>query len=191
MTRDCPSEVTVLLGELQAGDATARDRLVERLYRELHELAAYYLSNEAHAQSLQPTALLHEAFLQMFGSNLLSQAPNRTNLFAAAAQAMRRLLADHARRRNAQKRGGGRERLPIDQLLSYYEDQKLDLVALHEALEQLEKLNDRAGQVITLRFFGGFTVEEVADHLGVSVATAESDFRFARAWIRRVWEGSP
>lgn len=191
MTRTCPSEVTALLEEFQAGDTTARDRLVERLYRELHDLAVYFLSQEALAQSLQPTALLHEAFLQMFGSNLLTRASNRAYLFAAAAQAMRRTLTDHARRRNAQKRGGGRERLPIDLLLSYYEDQQLDMVDLNEALEQLEKQNDRASQVVTLRFFGGFTVQEVADHLGISITTAESDFRFARAWIRRVWEGKP
>lgn len=191
MTRTCPSEVTALLEEFQAGDTTARDRLAERLYRELHDLAVYFLSQEALAQTLQPTALLHEVFLQMFGSNLLSRAPNRAYLFAAAARAMRRILADHARRRNARKRGGGRERLPIDLLLSHYEDQGLDLVDLNEALEQLEKQNDRASQVVTLRFFGGFTVQEVADHLGISVATAESDFRFARAWIRRACEGRP
>jgi RNA polymerase sigma factor (TIGR02999 family) len=127
----------------------------------------------------------------MFGSDVWNRATNRAYLFAAAARTIRRVLADHARRRNAQKRSGGWRRLPIDHLLGCYADENLDLIELHEALERLEELNDRAAQVVTLRFFGGLTVWEVADHLGISVATAESDFRFARAWIRRAWGGGP
>jgi RNA polymerase sigma factor (TIGR02999 family) len=178
-------DVTALLGEIRAGDVRARDRLVERVYAELRRVAGGLMRAEPAGHSLQPTALLHEALADLLRGEALRQAPNRAYLFGAAARAMREVLVDHARRRRAEKRGAGRQRLPLDAVLLYFEEQKVDVLALHDALERLAALNERQSQVVTLRFFGGLTVPEVAEHLGVSVSTVESDFRVARAWLRQ------
>jgi RNA polymerase sigma factor (TIGR02999 family) len=118
----------------------------------------------------------------------LEKAPNRRYLFAAAARVMRQVLVEHARKRAAGKRGGDQQRLPLDAVLDYFEAQHLDVVELHEALEQLSAVHARQGQVLTLRFFGGLSLEEVAEQLDVSVGTVQSDFRIARAWLRKQLE---
>jgi len=179
------ADVTTLLEQIQAGDEQARHQLVERIYGELHRVAVGLMEGERADHSLQPTALLHEALLRLLDADVLSKAPNRAYLFAAAARAMREVLVDHARYRSRQKRGGKQHTLPLDAVLLYCEEQNLDVVAVHEALNQLATMHERQSTVVTLRFFGGFTMPEIAGQLGVSVSTVESDFRIARAWLRK------
>jgi RNA polymerase sigma factor (TIGR02999 family) len=189
MADDRRGEVTTLLEAIRDGDPQAPDRLVEAVYAEFHRMAAGLMARERRDHTLQPTALLHEALVQLFDADVLRKAPNRAYLFGAAARAMREVLAAHARRRAADKRGGDRQRVPLDAVLDYLEEQRLDVLALHEALERLATFHERQSHVVTLRFFAGCTVAEVADQLGVSVATVESDFRIARAWLRRQLAG--
>jgi RNA polymerase sigma factor (TIGR02999 family) len=177
--------VTTLLEAIRTGDDRARGRLVDLVYDRLRRMAGGLMRQERPNHTLQPTALLHEALVQLFDAEVLARAPNRAYLFGAAARAMREVLAAHARRRAADKRGGRRERLPLDAVLDHFEEQRVDVVALHEALDRLAAFHERQSHVVTLRFFAGCTVPEVADRLGVSVGTVESDFRLARAWLRR------
>jgi len=130
--------------------------------------------------------------IRLLGGAVFDQSPDRAYLFASAARAMREVLIDHARRRAADRRGGGWERVPLDLVVDYFEGQGLDIVAVHEALDRLAALNERQAQVMTLRYFGGMSVPEVAASLEVSVVTVERDWRLARAWIRdqlREWDG--
>jgi RNA polymerase sigma factor (TIGR02999 family) len=160
------------------------------VYDELRGLAAGILRQEGEPQqALQPTALVHEAYLRLDRDGCLGGAPNRSYFFGAAAHAMHEILVEHARRRRAEKRGGGRQRVPLDDVLDCFERDNMDVVALHEALNELAGLNERQSQVVVLRFFGGYTVAEVAEQLGVSVSTVESDFRLARAWLHRQIRG--
>jgi RNA polymerase sigma factor (TIGR02999 family) len=126
---------------------------------------------------------VNEALIRLFESDTLTRATDRRYLFAAAAQAMRQVLVDHARRRKAAKRVDGRERVPLDDALAYFEEQHLDVVSLNQALDRLMALNERQGLVVALRFFAGLSVPEVAEVLDVSPATVEGDWRIARAWL--------
>jgi RNA polymerase sigma-70 factor, ECF subfamily len=192
MTSEPQGEVTLLLRSILDGDARAKDRLVGLVYDELRGIATGLLCQETGPNSLQPTALVHEAYLRLDRGQLLSRAPDRHYFFAAAAQAMRRVLVDHARRRRAEKRADGRQRVALDAVLDYFHQENLDVVALNEALDDLAALNERQSQVVVLRFFGGFTVAEVGEQLGVSTSTVESDFRLARAWLHhQIKEVSP
>jgi RNA polymerase sigma factor (TIGR02999 family) len=128
--------------------------------------------------------VVHEAVIRLMGDAVFDEAPDRGYLFASAARAMREVLIDHARRRAATRRGKGWRRVPLDLVADYFEEQGLDVVAVHEALDRLSVLNERQAQVMTLRYFGGLTVPEVAAALAVSVVTVERDWRLARAWIR-------
>src|SRR5262249_46905023 len=157
----------------------------ERIYRDLHQVAAGLMNGEPTGHTLQPTALVHEALARLVHADVLREAPNRAYLYGAAARAMRQVLVEHARRRKAEKRGGGRRRLRLDDVLLYFEERRLDVEALHEALNRLATFHERQSNVVTLRFFGGFTVAEVAEQLGVSTFTVENDFRIARAWLRQ------
>ena len=134
--------------------------------------------------TLSPTAVVHEAVMRLLGDAVFDKAVDRNYLFASAARAMREVLIDHARRRATDRRGGGWQRMPLDDVVDYFEDQGLDVVAVHEALDRLAERNERQGQVMTLRYFGGLTVPEVAQALGVSVVTVERDWRLARAWLQ-------
>lgn len=189
MITDQQADVTTLLDEIRAGNEQARHQLVERIYQELHQVAVMLMRDERPDHTLQPTALLHEALARLLDADVLGQAPNREYVFGAAARAMREVLVDHARHRNRQKRGGNRRPLPLDAVLVYFEQQNLDVEALHEALNRLATFHERQSNVVTLRFFGGFTVPEIAGQLGVSVSTVESDYRIARAWLRRQLQG--
>jgi RNA polymerase sigma-70 factor (ECF subfamily) len=186
-----PGEATRLLHAIQEGDARAKERLIELVYHELHDLAAKLLVHEDPSATLQPTVLVHEAYLRLDSGGVLAAAPNRHYFLTAAAQAMRQVLVDQARRRRTDKRGKGWKRVPLDAVLDYFERENLDVVALHEGLDELAALDERKSQVIVLRFFGGFTVSEVAEQLGVSVSTVESDFRLARAWLHQQISGGP
>ena len=191
MTPEQPGEATRLLHAIQEGDTKAKDRLIHLVYDELRGIAARFLLEEDTSPTLQPTALVHESYLRLDRDGALGGAANRRYFFAAAAQAMRQVLVDHARRRNTEKRGDGWRRVPLDAVLDYFEREKLDVVALHDALDELAALDERQSQTVVLRFFGGFTVPEVAEQLGVSVSTVESDFRLARAWLHRQIKGGP
>jgi len=184
MTDNQQSQVTTVLGEIHAGKPEAVNQLVTLVYEELRRVAAGLLARERKDHTLQPTALLNEAFVKLLGTDVLQLAQDRRLFFGAAVRAMRQVLVDHARRRNADKRVEGRQREPFDDTLEYFKEQNLDVLAVHEALEQLSALNERQGQIVELRFFGGFTVPEIADLLGVSVSLVESDFRKASAFLR-------
>jgi RNA polymerase sigma factor (TIGR02999 family) len=176
-------DLTAILGEVRAGRADAQERLVRVIYAELRRIAGGLMRRERPGHTLQPSALVHEALLRLLDGDTLADVPNRRHLFAAAAQAMRQVLVDHARRRHAAKRLGGRIRRPLDDALVAYEAQGLDVLALHDALDHLARSNPRQAQVVTLRFFGGLSVPEVAAALEVSDTTVEGDWRFARAWL--------
>jgi RNA polymerase sigma factor (TIGR02999 family) len=185
------SDLTAILNEVRSGGADAQKRLVQAIYAELRRTAGGLMHRERPGHTLQPSALVHEALLRLLDGDALAEVPNRRYLFAAAAQAMRQVLVDHARRRHARKRHGNRVRVPLDQVLTGFEEQGLDVIALHEALERLAQEHPRPAQVVTLRFFGGLSVPEVAESLAVSDTTIESDWRFARAWLKGRLGGTP
>lgn len=178
-----PGEITALLGAIRAGEGPAEQLLVQKVYDRWRRLARALMHQERAGHTLGPTALLHEAFIRLIQGNAFRKAVNRDILFGAAVRAMRETLADHARRRAAAKRGGGWCRVPLDDLLDHFAGQHINLLALREAIDQLEAVHHRQSLVVTLRCFSGFTIPEIADQLGVSVATVENDFRFARAWL--------
>jgi RNA polymerase sigma factor (TIGR02999 family) len=178
------STVTQILHAIESGDAKAAKELLTLVYDELRKLAAQKMANEAPGHTLQPTALVHEAWLHLGGD----QQPtwqNRAHFFGAAAEAMRRILVDRARAKKAMKRGGGLERVDLDavELLAPMPDD--ELLALDEALDRLATVDTRAAQMVKLCFFVGLTQEEAARELGVSLATAERVWGFARAWLLR------
>jgi RNA polymerase sigma factor (TIGR02999 family) len=183
-------DLTALLGEVRAGDDDAKERLVRAIYAELRRIAGGLMHHERPGHTLQPSALVHEALVRLLDGDVLADVPNRRYLFAAAAQAMRQVLVDHARRRRAAKREGRLARVPLDAALVALEEQGLDVLALHEALDHLAHAHPRQAQVVTLRFFGGLSVPEVAEALAVSDTTVESDWRFARAWLKGHLGGS-
>ncbi len=183
MGPDGQQGLTVLLGRARDGDEQARSGLIALVYQELRRVASRLMRRERTDHTLSPTAVVHEAVIRLLGDAVFDEAANRSYLFASAARAMREVLIDHARRRAAGKRGGSRRRVPLDLVADYFEEQGLDIIAVHEALDRLAELNDRQAQVMTLRYFGGMTVPQVAEALGVSVVTVERDWRLARAWL--------
>ena len=178
-----PRGLTVILSRARAGDERARGELIALIYDELRRVASRLMLRERAGHTLSPTAVVHEAVIRLMGEGVFDRAADRSFLFASAARAMREVLIDHARRRAAARRGGGMRRVPLDSVVDYFEGQGLDVVAVHEALDRLAALDGRQAQVMTLRYFGGMTVAEVAAALGVSVATVEQDWRLARAWL--------
>jgi RNA polymerase sigma factor (TIGR02999 family) len=183
MTGTPRRDVTLLLERARAGDEPARDDLIAQVYAELRRIAVGLMRREHPGHTLSPTAVVHEAVIRLLGDAAFDRAADRGYLFASAARAMREVLIDHARRRATARRGGGRRRLPLDAVVDYFADQGLDLVAVHEALDRLAGLHERQSQVVTLRYFGGMTVPEIAAALEVSVGTVERDWRIARAWL--------
>jgi RNA polymerase sigma factor (TIGR02999 family) len=184
-------DLTAILNEARAGDTEARERLVRAIYAELRRTAGGLMRRERPGQTLQTTALVHEALLRLLDGDALADVPNRRYHFAAAAQAMRQVLVDHARCRRARKRGRDRVRVPLDRVLAGFDEQGLDVIDLHEALERLAQEHPRPAQVVDLRYFGGLSVPEVAEILAVSDTTIESDWRLARAWLRGQLGGTP
>ena len=166
-----------------AGDA------LPRVYGELRELAASYLRRERPGHTLQPTALVHEAYLRLVGQREIDW-DNRAQVLGMAAQMMRRVLVNHAAARNAAKRGGGEPHLPLEAALEEGGDRSISLVSLDDALRALEKMDPRQGQIVELRFFGGLSVEEVADVLDISEATVKREWSVAKRWLRREMTGS-
>ena len=175
--------MTMILGRARAGDDRARGELIALIYDELRRVASGLMRRERRDHTLSPTAVVHEAVIRLLGEGVFDQAADRSFLFTAAARAMREVLIDHARRRAAGRRGGGRQRVALDAVVDYLEEQGLDVVAVHEALDRLAELDGRQAQVMALRYLGGMTVAEVAAALGISVTTVEHDWRLARAWL--------
>ena len=178
------NDVTQILEAAQRGDVTAADRLLPLVYNELRNLAAQKMAREAPGHTLQPTALVHEAWLHL-GGNKQPTWQNRAHFFAAAAEAMRRILVDRAREKKALKRGGNLERVDLDDLELPSPMPNEQLLALDEALERLITVDTRAAGMVKLCFFVGLTQEEAASELGISVSTAERVWGFARAWLLR------
>jgi RNA polymerase sigma factor (TIGR02999 family) len=177
------SEVTRILSALEQGDPRAAAQLLPLVYDELRKLAAQKMAQEPPGQTLQATGLVHEAYVKLVDAEKPQQWNSRGHFFAAAAEAMRRILIDRAREKLAVKRGGDRKRLPLEEIDPPGGTPPEELLALDEALEQLTHLDPTAGQLVKLRYFAGLSVEEAAVTLGVSTATAYRHWDFARAWL--------
>jgi RNA polymerase sigma-70 factor (ECF subfamily) len=165
------------------GHRDALDRLMPLVYKDLRRLAAGYIRREPAGRTLQPTALVHEAFLRLIDQRQV-QRRNRAHFFAIAARMMRRILLDHARRQLAEKRGGGLERVTLvdDQISA--DPRGVDVLGLHESLERLAVFDPQQERIVELRYFGGLTIEEAAEVLGISVATVVREWTIAKAWLR-------
>lgn len=174
--------VTNLLVEWRRGDDAALARLIPIVYGELRRVASARLRSEGPDHTLQTTALVHEAYLRLVGLDRMA-LQNRTHFFAMAARLMREILVDHARRKNALKRGGGVTVLDLENVAAGAENTVIDVLALDEALTDLASLDQRLCRVVELRFFAGLSIAETADALGVSSATVERDWTFAKAWL--------
>ena len=182
------SEVVMrLLADWKSGDRAALDRLMPIVYAEMRRLAAYHLKNERPGHTLQPTALIHEAYLR-----LMKQEPptvvSAPHFYSVASQVMRQVLVDFARSRKAAKRGAGNQ-APLEEDSAMSEQRADELIALDEALDRLKALDERKARVIELRFFGGFQREEIADALGLTLATVKRDLTLGEAWLRRELTG--
>jgi RNA polymerase sigma factor (TIGR02999 family) len=182
-------EITQLLLAWSDGDKQALDRLVPLVYDELRRLAQNYMRRERAGLTLQTTALIHEAYLRLIDADQV-QWRNRSHFFGIAARLMRQILVARARERGCQKRGGGAERVSLDEAMVIDERLDEDLVALDEALGELSQFDARMAQVVEMRFFGGLSEEEIAAALDVSTKTVRRDWRLARSWLRRKlsWE---
>ncbi len=184
-----PGDVTGLLVAWKNGSPEALDELIPIVYAELRQLARHQLRGERPDHSLQPTALTHEAFLRLFGTRQVSWQ-NRAHFFAVASQLMRRILVEHARKRGAAKRGGLVTRVALDEANAPAESPDVDVIALHEALSELEKIDPRQSRIVELKYFGGLNNEETAEVLSLSLATVKRDWSVAKLWLRRALEGA-
>ena len=175
---------TVLLAAARAGDSAAHERLVALVYDELRPLAGGLMGTERAGHTLQPTALVHEAVMRLFDGEALNTIENRAHFLNAAAQAMRRILVDHARARASQKRGGNACRVPLDDMLAVFEDAGVDLLDLNQALGRLATENPRGHEFIQLYYFAGLTQVQIAELAGMSHTTVENALREAKRWLR-------
>ena len=180
-------DITRLLSGFKQGDAVAEEKLASLVYAYLRRIASTVLRGERSTHSLQPTALVHEAFMHMMAGKRPS-IENRVHFFSIAAQAMHQILVDHARRKNALKRGSGEQCVELDDELNYSDEKSAQLIALDDALTQLASVNPRQALIVKLRFFGGMTTQETAAALGLGVTTIAADWRLAKAWLRRELE---
>ena len=176
--------VTQLLLDWRNGDQTALDRLMPLVYEELRRIAGHYMRNERQGHTLQTSALVNEAYLRLVDHENI-EWQNRAHFFGVAAQAMRRVLVDYARNRNYQKRGAGARKVSLDKAATVAEEHAAEMIALDDALGELAKIDERKCRVVELRYFGGLSVEETAEALGVSVQTVGRDWSTAKAWLLR------
>ncbi len=181
---DNGGDITGILQRASDGDDSAINRLMPLVYDELRALAESYLQRERPDHTLQATALVHEAYVRLIRQEDVEWR-SRAHFFAVAAQAIRRILVDHARGHLRVKRGGDRERVRLDDDLVSRQERELDLLALDEALKKLSSLHQRQARIVELRFFGGLSLKDVAHYLGVSPRTVDGDWSMARAWLRR------
>ena len=182
------NDVTRILNAIQQGDAQATQELLPLVYQELRKLAAHKMAGEAPGHTLQATALVHEAWLRLAGPSQQNWQ-NRAHFFAAAAEAMRRILVDHARRKQSLKRGGGAEREELDESALVLTAPPDELLAVHEALDKLASGDPQAAELVKLRYFVGMTMEEAAAALGMAKRTAENLWTYARLWLHREIRG--
>lgn len=184
------SEFTEALRAIETGDQLAAEKLLPLVYDELRKLAAAHLANEQPGQTLQPTALVHEAYLRLVGDANPDPWNSRGHFFGAAAIAIRRILIDNARRKNSLKRGGGFEAQQLDELPLRLPEPQEDLLALDEALQKLASVRPQAAELVQLLYFAGLPLADAARTLGISPRTAGRQWAYARAWLRREVEGS-
>ena len=178
-------EVTRILQALDEGDVRAAHKLLPLVYKDLRRLAAHQMASEAPNHTLQPTALVHEAWMRLLKPGELAKFNNGDHFVATAAQAMRRILVESARRKKRIKHGGALERVDLDEIEAALPLPEDEVIALDEALDRLAKVDQRSAEVVKLRFFAGLTQEEVAEELSVSLRTVERLWKFARAWLFR------
>jgi RNA polymerase sigma factor (TIGR02999 family) len=181
---EVPPEITQLLANWSAGEADAAEQLMPAVYAELRRIARQYWQRERNNHTLQPTALVHEAYLRL-ADQKQTRWQNRAQFFAVASQLMRRILVDHARAHLAEKRGGHAEHIKLEEALIPSAERAANLVALDDALSQLAAVDARKSRVVELRFFGGLTVEETSEAMGLNPATVRRDWTFAKAWLHR------
>jgi len=184
VTQPFSSDVTLLLQRLSAGDQDALSQLIPLVYDELHRLAAFHLQRERADHTLQTTALVHEAYLRLLDQKD-AQWKNRGHFLAVAAQAMRRVLVDYARRRQAVKRGSSLPKISLDEAIAISNETAQELLVIDELLNRFASIDSQASRVVELRFFGGLTVEETAEVMGISPATVKREWSVARAWLVR------
>lgn len=184
------SNPTMLLERLNQGDPLATAELFPLVYEELRQLSAQFLAGEAASHTLQPTALANEAYLRLIGPDGTTWA-NHRHFFGAAAQAIRRILIEHARSKRRIKRGGGARRINLDDLDIPVNDNRFDLLALDDAMNRLSEYSPEKAKLVELKFFGGLSVEEIAQALEVSESTVAREWRFARAWLHRALQSEP
>jgi len=174
-------QVTLLLRAMKNGDQAAAEKLLPLVYKELHRLAKSYMRRERPDHTLQPTALIHEAYLRLAHDDVDWQS--HQHFIGVAANVMRRVLVDHARAHNAEMRGGGMQRVELDEGLAISKERSTEVIALHDALNSLEALNPRRAKVVELRYFGGLSVEEIAAVLDMSPRSVKRDWALARPWL--------
>ncbi len=189
MTKPSPRDITQMLIDWSNGDREALDRLMPVVYTELRRQAARHLRRERAGHTLQTTDLIHEAYIRLIDQKNV-RWQNTAHFFAVAAQSMRRILVDHARRRHRVKRGGSGIALALDEGLLVVAEKSVDLLALDEALTRLAAIDYRQSQIVELRFFSGLSIEETVAVLGVSLTTVKDDLNMAKAWLRREIGGS-
>lgn len=177
-------DITSLLREYQSGNKTVLDELFPLVYDELRKLAAIRLNGERKDHTLQPTALVHEAYLRLVGQHS-TDWHNRAHFFGLAAEMMRRILVNHAVKNNAEKRFGNQTKLALDDAISLAQEREVNLVMLDEALNKLAEFDPQQAKIIELRFFAGLTIEEVAEIIGVSDSTVKREWRVAKAWLHQ------
>lgn len=175
---------TQTLIDFRRGDSSAIAKLLPLIYDELHRLAISFMKRQRPDHTLQPTALVHEVYLKLIDQTRTGSM-DRTHFMAIAATAMRQILINHAKKKKASKRGGGRQRLTLDNAVAPTADREIDLIALEEALTKLDRLNARQCRVVEMRFFAGMTIEETAQALGVGTTTVGDDWHLAKAWLAR------
>ena len=178
------SEVTRILSQIEAGDPSAAEQLLPLVYEELRKLAAFRLAQEKPGQTLQATALVHEAYLRLVDSEKIVSWNSRGHFFGAAAEAMRRILVESARRKRGPEAGGGRRRVELPDVPEEITGIDLDFIALSESLDRLQSIDPRSAELVKLRFFAGLTRHQAAEVLGVSIATADNDWAYAKGWLK-------
>lgn len=184
------NEVTRILSAVEKGDSLAAERLLPLVYDELRRLAAQRLAQEKPGQTLQATALVHEAYLRLLGGEDSQQWNSRGHFFAAAAEAMRRILVDNARHKRSLKAGGGWHRVELSEIEPSTNDSNQDLLDLNDALAKLETKDARKAALVKLRYFAGLTNEQAANALGISTSTADNDWAYAKSWLRLEMQNS-
>ncbi len=178
------SDITRLLDRMRDGDAAASEAIVPLLYEELRAVAARCLKSERRGHTLQPTALIHEAYLKLVNQKDADYR-SRGHFMAVAAMVMRRILVNHAEKRAAAKRGGGAARVPLSDGVGATDEEELNLVALDEAMDKLARLDSRKAAIVEQRFFAGMEMSQIAENLGVSLSTVKRDWEYSRTWLMR------